>query len=35
VPLNDRLDANRESKSTLLLDQQSWQSNAHLQDMLL
>ncbi|KAH0749341.1 hypothetical protein KY290_028573 [Solanum tuberosum] len=35
VPLNDRLDANRESKRTLLLDQQSWQSNAHLQDMLL
>ncbi|WMV34916.1 hypothetical protein MTR67_028301 [Solanum verrucosum] len=35
VPLNDRLDANRESKKTLLLDQQSWQSNAHLQDMLL
>ncbi|KAH0749318.1 hypothetical protein KY290_028550 [Solanum tuberosum] len=35
VPLNDRLDAYRESKSTLLLDQQSWQCNAHLQDMLL
>ncbi|KAK4719071.1 hypothetical protein R3W88_017409 [Solanum pinnatisectum] len=32
VPLKDRLD---ESKRTLLLDQQSWQSNAHLQDMLL
>ncbi|XP_049365724.1 NAC domain-containing protein 13-like [Solanum verrucosum] len=35
VPLNDRLDANREITSTLLLDQQSWQSNAHLQDLLL
>ncbi|XP_027773376.1 NAC domain containing protein 52-like [Solanum pennellii] len=35
VPLNDRLNINRESKIILLLDQQSWQSNAHLQDMLL
>uniref|UniRef100_M1DKR3 NAC transcription factor n=1 Tax=Solanum tuberosum TaxID=4113 RepID=M1DKR3_SOLTU len=34
-PLKDRWDAIRESKSTLLLDQQSWQSKAHLQDMLL
>ncbi|XP_049360286.1 uncharacterized protein LOC125824985 [Solanum verrucosum] len=34
-PLKDISDAIRASKSTLLLDQQSWQSNAHLQDMLL
>ncbi|KAH0679004.1 hypothetical protein KY284_020089 [Solanum tuberosum] len=34
-PLKDISDAIRWSKSTLLLDQQSLQSNAHLQDMLL
>ncbi|KAK6787138.1 hypothetical protein RDI58_015663 [Solanum bulbocastanum] len=34
-PLKDISDAIRASKSTLLLDQQSWQSKAHLQDMLL
>ncbi|KAH0662486.1 hypothetical protein KY284_027417 [Solanum tuberosum] len=34
-PLKNISDAIRASKSTLLLDQQSWQSNAHLQDMLL
>ncbi|KAH0682546.1 hypothetical protein KY290_021127 [Solanum tuberosum] len=34
-PLKDISDAIRASKSTLFLDQQSWQSNAHLQDMLL
>ncbi|KAG5610574.1 hypothetical protein H5410_021855 [Solanum commersonii] len=34
-PLKDISDAIRWSKSTLLLDQQSWQSDAHLQDMLL
>ncbi|KAH0682552.1 hypothetical protein KY290_021133 [Solanum tuberosum] len=34
-PLKDISDAIRWSKSTLLLDQQSWQSNTHLQDMFL
>ncbi|XP_055832005.1 uncharacterized protein LOC129900939 [Solanum dulcamara] len=35
APIKDRLDTIRASKSTLMLDQQSWQSKVHLQDMLL